>query len=585
VTRRALSQALAANSAGAARAAPAAAVVSGVLWFVSCADYDIWPLAWIAMVPALWAIEAAPTRRQALAWGWLAGLVANLGGFYWVAGLLVRFGHLPLAVGLLGLVLLCAYQAVVFLLFAWAVRSLRRISRDRRGAPLPMALIAPVAMVCFELLVPFIFPWYLAITQAWVTPVIQIAELTGPLGVTALLLAANGAVYDALVERERRRRLMPAAAVAGVLLAAIGFGVLRMAQTDAARQRAPSALIGVVQGNIPFDEKGLKRGDLAASQLRDQQRQSAALERGEIAGRDRFGTLLPPGRGADLIVWTESSYPYSLPRQLTEPHRGGTDLPADHPQAIRSGFSAPLMFGAITRDYEQPEDYPWNTALMIDKSGRFVGRFDKNFLLMFGEYVPGLETFDFVKDLAPAATSHFHRGTDVAVFPFAHDGQQYRLGPLICYEDILPDFGRRLYAHRPHLLVNLTNDAWFGDTSEPWQHLALSVYRAVEARTDLVRAVNTGVSAFVDAAGRVYAKSYAMDPGIEDKGACDRGCPGGYSCQQQRCRPKGADSLLAEVALIAGGDTVFARLGNLFGWLCALLTFAGWIAWPRWTRA
>src|SRR6185369_4240305 len=100
----------------------------------------------------------------------------------------------------------------------------------------------------------------------------------------------------------------------------------------------------------------------------------------------------------------------------------------------------------------------------------------------------------------------------------------------------------------PHLLVNVTNDAWFGDTTEPWEHLGLSVFRAVEARTDLVRAVNTGVSAFVDATGRVYAKTYAVDPSVDERGA---------------------DAIRARVALMEGGHTVYSRVGDVFGYLCA----------------
>ena len=112
-------------------------------------------------------------------------------------------------------------------------------------------------------------------------------------------------------------------------------------------------------------------------------------------------------------------------------------------------------------------------------------------------------------------------------------------------------------------MANVTNDSWFGDTSEPWEHLALSVYRAVEMRTDLVRAVNTGVSAFVDATGRVYAKTYAVDPKIT---------------------PTPVDGLLAEVRLVEGGHSFFARFGDVFGYLCLLASLFFWQGWPRLRR-
>lgn len=556
-----------------------ACALSGCLWFLSCADFDIWPLAWIAAVPMLWAIDGAETRRRALLYAWVAGLVANVGGFYWITGLLTRFAHLPTVLALIGLLGLCAYQAVVFLLFAWCARGIRRVSAERLGAPLPWALVAPIAMVAFEMLVPFLFPWYLAITQAWVVPIIQIAELTGPVGVTALLMAVNGAIYDAIAERTVRRRALPAAGAALAVTAALVFGYVRIAQIDDQRAAAPGLVVGVVQGNVGFDEKGINNPQLAAQQLGDLQRLSRELAAGSGPVVDRFGAPMAEPAPADLIVWTESSYPYMIDRNLTG------DVDETHPGRIRRGFDTPLIFGAVTST--RGAEYPYNTALMLDRSGTFVGRFDKIFLLMFGEYIPGLETFPWIRKILPKAAGHFARGEDIVTFPLHHDGADYRLGPMICYEDILPDFGRELAAMRPHLLVNITNDAWFGDTSEPWEHMALSVYRAVELRADLVRSVNTGVSAFIDANGRVYLDSYAMDPGIEDRGACagDGACPGGYGCQAGRCLRAGMTAHAAEVTLMGGtagaGDTVYAAVGDLFGWLCAAAALGLWLVWPR----
>jgi apolipoprotein N-acyltransferase len=195
---------------------------------------------------------------------------------------------------------------------------------------------------------------------------------------------------------------------------------------------------------------------------------------------------------------------------------------------------------------------------MLDEQGNITGKFDKIFLLMFGEYIPGLETFPWIRKWLPAQAGHFARGKELTVFPF----REWRIGPMICYEDILPSFGRKLAALRPHLLVNITNDAWFGDTSEPWEHLALSVYRSVELRTDLVRAVNTGVSAIVDAGGRVIRKTYAVDPKKD---------------------PRGADKLIGQVAMMEGGHTVYAAIGDVFGILMVLATAGLWLVLP-WIR-
>jgi apolipoprotein N-acyltransferase len=517
-------------------AAAVAATLTGVMWFLASADFDIWPLAYVAMVPLLWVIDKTRGARRVLFWGWIAGVVTNLGGFYWISALMTRHAGLPLALGVLATVLLCAYQAVVFLLFAGVLHKIRAVSAERLGRPLPMVLLAPLVMVAFELLVPFIFPWYLAIAQAWVPVMIQIAELTGPAGVTAVLLVINGALYDVISESTGKRRIGCAAGAAVCVAAVLGFGAWRLQKVAEQRAAAAKVRVGVVQSNIALDPH-LARP--AGEIVRDLQDVSGQLE----------------GEGAQLLMWPESSFPYWIPRALDR-----------DPGGVRRGFTVPVVFGAITFNpgVERGDGYPYNSALLLDSDGAFRGRYDKIYRLIFGEYIPGLETFPFIRELLPSAASHFAGGEDVTTFPLVVDGQRYRLGPMICYEDILPGFGRELGAQHPHLLVNITNDTWFGDTAEPWQHLALAVFRTVELRTDLIRAVNTGVSAFVDAGGRVRKTTYVIDPAVT---------------------PMGVDGVVVEAALLEGGHTFYARFGELFAYLCVLAVAFLWLVWPRLRRA
>jgi apolipoprotein N-acyltransferase len=524
----------------------ALSALSGLSWVLAGPDIDLWPLAYVGLMPLCWAVDRAPTLRRAALYGWIAGLVANTGGFSWITELLTRHAHMPWLLAVLALLLLAAYQAVVFLLFAVLVRRIRDVSSSgppaagntaaprAPAAPLPMVLLAPLAMVTSELVVPFIFPWYLAVVQAWVPPVIQIAELTGPLGVTAVIAAVNGGLYDVLTAAGWRRRLACAAAALAVLGGVLGFGWMRMAEIDSLRQAAPALRVGLVQSNQPM-EGHVDPG----AQLADLQRVSAALE----------------AKGAELLVWPESGYPYGWPRDAR------ADAPETSPYRIRRGFTAPLVFGAVTLS-EDREAPPHNTALLLAASGEIVATYDKIHLLMFGEYIPGLETFPFVRSLLPDAAGHFAAGEEITTFPLTAGGRSHRLGPMICYEDILPAFGRTLARQHPHLLVNLTNDAWFGASAEPWQHLALAVFRAVEARADLVRAVNPGVTSFVDAAGRVRATTYVIDPAVD---------------------PRGADGILVETALMEAGHTFYARYGDGFGVACAAVTLVLALLWP-WLR-
>ncbi|MES1210236.1 MAG: hypothetical protein ABUS79_30225, partial [Pseudomonadota bacterium] len=213
-----------------ARVCVGLSILSGVLLFLAVPGFGMWPLMFVAMVPQQWVARAAPTARRAFLYGWLTGTVANAGGFYWMDGLLEKFGHMPAVEALPIVLLLVAYQGLAFALFSWLVRG----AVDRTGRPL--ALLAPLVMVTIELVVPQIFPYYLAIAVAFVPRLIQVADLTGPLGVTALLLVVNGAMADLIRDHRAWRGL----AVAGALLVAdVAYGTARLHQVDARRADAP----------------------------------------------------------------------------------------------------------------------------------------------------------------------------------------------------------------------------------------------------------------------------------------------------------------------------------------------------------
>jgi apolipoprotein N-acyltransferase len=512
--------------------------LAAVLMFLSAPTFDVWPLMWIGIVPQLYVALHASTPKRAFLYGWLTGTIANTVAFGWMRGFLQHFGHMSPLEAIPVMLLLTIYQGLEFAFLSWGVYRVRR----RVGAEWPMALVAPVVMVVIELCTPQIFPFYLAITQAWVPPVIQIADVTGPLGVTFVLVAVNGALYDVLAAWlasragatiDWKRAVRPALAVAALVVAVLGYGLVRIHQVDARRAAAPKVKAGIVQANVGILEKWDPREFQRI--VETHQRLSGDLQRA----------------GADFIVWPESSYSYLLSRDFAE------DLPAGDPRRIRRGFDKPLLFGAITRSAGPPltfkDKFAYNTALMMDGGGRITGKYDKVFLMMFGEYIPVYESVPWFTDLFPEA-SNTNRGEDPAVFaldlPAPSPGApapHFRLGPLICYEDILPGFARRVAALRPNLFVNITNDAWFGRTAEPYQHLALAIFRSVEHRIEMIRSVNTGVSAHVDAAGRVVSATASYDP-----------------LGQPTPEPV---TLLADVAMLDGGG-LYRTIGDLFGMLC-----------------
>jgi apolipoprotein N-acyltransferase len=443
-------------------------------------------------------------------------VVETGGGFYWLIDVMQRFADFPWIGAAPIFLLFCAARALIFLVFTAIVLGVRR------RLNLPMTLLAPLAMVSGELLVPQIFPCGQWISQAWHPLIIQISDITGPYGVTAILMMVSGALYD--FSRGARAARLPAAAAATVLAAVIIYGAIRLQQVDAAIAAAPRLDIGLVQPNFAYSVTGDESREEILRQLTALQEQSRRLQ----------------GIGAQLLLWSEGSFPVAVPREFSE------DLAPDSPIQIRRGFDVPTIIGADM--YDAARDDAYNSAILLDRNGHVAGHYDKVRLLAFGEYIPGIEAFPWLRKFLPEGAGRFTPGSGPGVLNFQGPaGQAWRLAPLICYEDILPGFVRRVGQLRPDLLVNLTSDAWFGADTEPWEHLALSVFAAVELRLSMVRAVNSGVSALIDANGRVVQRTYADDP---------------YR------RPRPSDGVVVSTAIMSGTPTIFTRFGNLFAYLC-----------------
>jgi apolipoprotein N-acyltransferase len=266
---------------------------------------------------------------------------------------------------------------------------------------------------------------------------------------------------------------------------ACAYGVWRVHAVDAVVRAAPQATVGIVQANMGLMEK---RTDFDEG-LRRHLQLSTMLEQ-----RDRV----------DFLVWSETS----MMRAVRDD---------SYRQELRAGIGlrlgAPAIFGAVIfkRVPDAREYVLYNSAISSDAEGTIRSRYDKEYLLTFGEYLPFGETFPVLYSWSPNS-GHFTPGTSLDPLVIDLYGQTHPVTMLICYEDILPRFTNDAVRHGdPELLVNMTNDAWFGDTSEPWEHLALAQFRAIEHRRYLVRGTNSGVSAVVDPVGRVVARSGTFD--------------------------------------------------------------------------
>jgi apolipoprotein N-acyltransferase len=450
------------------RTAYVLAFLTGTLYFLGFAGTDIWPCSLVALAPMVVALEGQSARRS-LAIGAIAGFTMNMMGFYWLYTMLRTFSGFPGPICLVLMALLCAYQGGRIGLCGWLYGRARE-----RGWPGPLVFL--LAFAASELIYPLLFPWYFSASVHQVPALTQLAELGGPYIVGLVLAAPSLAIAEVVLARRQKRplsRRLVAVGIATPILASI-IGYVRLTQIDARALASEPVHVGIVQGDMPLIQT---RQDHAES-LRRHLRMTDELR----------------AKGVDFTVWSESSVMWNIPED---------DYDNFVQQLFTRRLKMPSLFGAllVRRD---PEGYrAYNVALASDAEGHVVGRYDKHYLLAFGEYLPFGETFPVLYQWSPNS-GHLTPGTSVEPVPLAG----HPVTALVCYEDILPGFVNNAINHgKPEMIVNVTNDAWFGDTTEPWIHLALSQIRAVEHRRYLLRSTNSGVSAVIDPVGRVIAHS------------------------------------------------------------------------------
>ncbi len=493
-----------------------AAIVSGACWTLAAPPHELWPLGWIAALPLAWVIDRAPTARRAGLWGGLAAFVFTVGGFHWMIYLLEVNAHLPTPLAVLGLGLLAAYHGLVFLVGARLTRSLRDRRRDHPRGPWPMALCLPLGYVVVEIVLPTPFPFSLALTQIDAGPLRAVAAFAGTAGIVALITAIGGAVYDAVTRPTRRWQ--PAV---GVVVFAV-VAIVGSHRSDRGGTRVVT--IGIVQPNDPVGVRHTSKDRVA--HLHALQRASRALEEA----------------GAELVVWSETAYPFTVPRELTR------DVERDNPLSLRGITTGPLLIGAATTDGTAT----WNSAILIAPDGTFLGRNDKIHRMIGSEYNPLVEKFPSLERYLPDGAGHYEGGTAPQILTVPLIGGPLRIAVMVCLEDVVPSFGRELARLDPDLIVNITNDTWFDVHAEPLEHEALARYRTVELGLPMIRAVNTGPSSYIDRDGGVVART-----------AVRRGGP--------------PETLLVKVPFGTRAHSLYAAFGGVITWAVALGAIAWWL--------
>lgn len=485
---------------------------------------NLYVLCWVAVAPLIAALLRAQTPDtlqlkdspklipagplQGFLLGYACGAIWYAGTCYWIYGTMRHYGGLSLPAAGFALLLFCLYLGLYHGLFGLLLSVLAR--RSYRVA----LMCAPLLWVAVELARTRItgFPWeLLGIAQVDNIPLARIADITGVYGLSFEIMLVNTAFAAVLVvPREKRRVLLTAATAAAVVLQA--GRLLTPAPLPADR----TALL--VQQNIPVLDASDWTRDYFESTIQD----LVSL------------SVTPPGNPANvrLIIWPESPAPFYVADQAFQTELDNLAREA-HAWVVAGSIGTPSSM-------HEPEAgrQVFNSAALFSPAGTLAGRYDKVHLVPFGEYVPLKRVFGFAAGLTEAV-GEFGRGASRKPLTAGEE----KLGVFICYESIFPDEVRQFAANGANVLVNISNDGWYGDSGAYAQHLGQTRMRAIENGRWLLSGANTGVTASIDPYGRVVSR-------VERK----------------------IRTALAVQYAASEGITFYTRHGDWFAYLCAIIS-------------
>lgn len=552
-------------------------VVTAVLLWLSFTPVDIGPLAWIALVPILLLTRIEKRTR------WMYLILLLVGFLYWLITLQwMRLGDPSMYIAQTAL---SFYLAIYWPLFILLCR--RAVSQFRT----PLFVAAPIFWVGIEYLRAYMFTgfswYYLGHTQHNWIEIIQISDITGAYGVSFLIVMANGALTQAIPQQWLNRLNLE--------------WPDEQPQTDA--DQAPLQVRGVVvsvtavliclgygymrrhQGEFEIGPRvGLIQGNFTASLQPDHHDWGKIFEMHHAL----TGQTIP--YQPDLIVWPEAMFRYPLMEHdsslddvtldTLHPIINAADWKQRRSQEklaeIADKSDAALIVGVNVYEARKDDYYLFNSAAFVEPGKGMLDRYDKIHRVPFGEYIPLQEQFPFIQSLTPFRGDF---GIDAGQTIHVFDHEDWRMVPLICFEDTVPHLVRKMVRSASQsepvdLLVNLTNDGWFHGSSELDQHLITSTFRAIETRTPLVRAVNTGISAIIDGDGVIRPPEHFIDfDAILEKAeprTSMRDPKTGKFHRQLNC------ALVGDVPLDPR-SSFYVRLGDWFGAFCLIASIAVFI--------
>ncbi|NUO82570.1 apolipoprotein N-acyltransferase [candidate division KSB1 bacterium] len=517
-----------------------AAFVGGCLGFLSFPEINWTFLIVIAYVPYFWLLNHCEGVKETVWYAWLYSAVMTLGGFFWIAHTAIEFGGLPWFAAYPILLLYAAVGSINLAVTGGLVAVLRKkLSMQWQ------ALWVTAVFVALEAFFPKLFYWYAGNAIYQVIPFIQIADLGGAILLTTQIFWVNYAVFalfDGFVLprvqafKKLPRHFTPREAVAtialgaGIVLFSFVYGQLRLQQVEEHMSQVTQKNIGVVQGN-------LGNLDRLLAQFGHRETLQKAVEIHSDLTRALQRQQKQP---LDLVLWPEGTYPYPFPDKRPE-HQALAELTLT--------INAALVTGGHATQREPEYRYFNSMALVEPGKDNASAIYKKHILLAFGEYMPLSNIFPSLKDLIPAI-SDFGAGPGPEMMRY----RDFKIAAIICYEALDPHYLREYAVQGANIILNSTNDSWYGPWQEQEQHLALAQLRSVETRLVQVRATNTGISAVIMPNGEITHRA-------------ERDVPTYFA---------------AQVPLMEMPATVYARYGDWWAWVMVLIV-AGMLLY-RWHR-
>jgi apolipoprotein N-acyltransferase len=493
-----------------------AAGISGLLLTASFPKIGIEWLAWFALVPLLYGLkELSPGAGFRM--GFIAGLAHYLSLLYWLVPVMRTYGYLPWYLAIIILILFAAVLALFWALFSMILCS----SGD---TPWRCFMILSPAWISLEYIRGIIFsgfPWeLLGYSQFERLHLIQISDILGVYGVSFLITLSNAALFFCLLFFAKKKwhhtgitaRLAAMSTlvfIIGIALALV-YGYQRLESVDRLITHAKKARITVVQGNI---DQAIKW--------------DRAFQTATINTYNRLSLTAVP-ENPDLVIWPESATPFYF-LQDSKP----TEMVMDGIRRVKTDFL--LGSPSFARENNKVEYYV--SAYLMSPEERWI-RYDKSHLVPYGEYVPFKKWLPFLGKIV-AHVGDFVPGKKGKTIPW----QNEKLGIQICYEIIFPDLSRAMVKNGATLLINITNDAWFGKTSGPYQHFSMTVFRALENRRALARSANTGISGLIDPAGRILGSTPLLE-----------------------------EAVMTRSLPLLNQKTIYTQFGDVFAWACLAAT-------------